>query len=409
MTASRSLSRRPRQLVAELLEEHDLLSEIQALPPEALLRLIRHVGLEDAAELAELASTSQLEALFDEELWRSDAPGEDERFDDERFALWLSILLESGERSVAEKLAALPEDLLLLGLQRRLLVVDLDELAVELSDAGEDADLTEKALDGALCHELDQYRVIARRHDGWDSVLGVLLALDTHDRRTLERLLDRLSALSNEYIADNGGLYDVLTSEEMLEVDVAGEREDRRARAGFVAPSTARSFLRLAETTPLSVLTISVERDPVTRAYFRDLSPERERRDATLPRSKRLRALLRDAGPEPRRSRRLPGRRSALFVQAMRVVAAEAPELYAARLEELAYVTNVLLGAAVRQRPLDAAELAVSVVEAGLRLLLEGSESSAAAVLEREPVEKLFRIGWHSKRDDFVARSTSER
>ena len=36
-----------------------------------------------------------------------------------------------------------------------------------LAELGEDAEPIEKALDGCLYHELDVYRVIARRHDGW--------------------------------------------------------------------------------------------------------------------------------------------------------------------------------------------------------------------------------------------------
>jgi hypothetical protein len=402
---TRSLSRLARQLVADLLDDAELIHDIQSLPPDSLLSLIRHLGLEDAAEIAEIATVSQLEALFDEELWQSAAPGADERFDDDRFALWLSILLEGGERSVAAKLAELPQDLVTLGLERRLLVVDLDELAVELSDAGEDAELTEKALDGALCHEFDQYRVIARRHEGWDSVLGVLLALDTHDRATLERLLERSSAISRDYIADNGGLYEVLTSEEMLEADVAGAREDRRAAAGFVAPSSARSFLALAEITPLSELVASRERDPVTRAYFRELRPERPGRPEP-PRSASLRSLLREAGAEPRAARRLLGDRELLFVQAMQELAAADPALYAARLEELAYLTNVLLAAApdgVRLRPVEAAERAVAIVDAGLRYLLAEREdrlssSRARELLSTAPLDQLFLVAWHRER-----------
>lgn len=404
MTLSTALARTPRRLLTELLDDPDLVSDVQGLAPEALLRLIRHVGLEDAAELAELATVDQLEALFDEDLWVSEQPGDDERFDDDRFALWLSILLESGERTIAEKLAALPDDLVLLGLQRRLLVIDLDQLAVEISDAGDDADLTEKALDSTLYHEFDQYRVIARRHDGWDSVLGVLLALDTHARDVLDHWLERLSALSSEYIEDNGGLYDVLTSEEMLEADVAGEREDRRAAAGYVAPKVAKSFIRLAESTPLEELVASRERDPVTRAYFRDLAPARPVRKSRVPRSKHLRALLRDAGAEFGSVRRLPEGRRAWFVEAMRLLAESSPDVHAARIEELAYVTNVLIGAGVKVRPIDAAELAVRIVEEGVRQLLRGPVTAeiVATLLEQETLDKLFRVGWRSRRDAHV-------
>ena len=52
--------------------------------------------------------------------------------------------------------------------------------------------------------------------------------------------------MSTDYIEDNGGLYEVLTSDETFEADVAGDREDRRAEKGHVAPSSAAAFLKLA-------------------------------------------------------------------------------------------------------------------------------------------------------------------
>ncbi|HKP56580.1 MAG TPA: hypothetical protein VJV78_07670 [Polyangiales bacterium] len=52
----------------------------------------------------------------------------------------------------------------------------------------------------------------------------------------------------------------------ILEGDVAGEREDRRAAEGFVSPADARSFLGLARSGEAGD-----ERDAITRAYFRNL------------------------------------------------------------------------------------------------------------------------------------------
>ena len=71
--------------------------------------------------------------------------------------------------------------------------------------------------------------------------------------------------MSGGYIEENGGLYEVLTSEEMLEADVAGERADRRASAGHVAPADAAAFLAMDGDDP--------SRDAITRAYFRDVTP----------------------------------------------------------------------------------------------------------------------------------------
>jgi hypothetical protein len=84
------------------------------LPAPVLGRLIDRVGLEDAGELVALASTEQLQGVFEQDLWRAAAPGEDERFRPERFALWLEIMFEGGEGFLIEQLCALPRDLLTL-------------------------------------------------------------------------------------------------------------------------------------------------------------------------------------------------------------------------------------------------------------------------------------------------------
>ena len=74
--------------------------------------------------------------------------------------------------------------------------------------------------------------------------------------------------MTAEHVDREGGLSSALTSEETLEADVAADREDRRAELGYVAPSDARSFLKLARQ-PITEL--PTEHDPVTRAYFRGL------------------------------------------------------------------------------------------------------------------------------------------
>src|SRR4051812_47837647 len=104
----------PRTLLARILDQPALVSAVQALPPAALLRLIDRVGLEDAGELVALATVDQLRRVFDEDLWRSARPGEDDRFDASRLLLWLEVMLEAGEQFAADKLAELPEDLVAL-------------------------------------------------------------------------------------------------------------------------------------------------------------------------------------------------------------------------------------------------------------------------------------------------------
>lgn len=417
------------RVLARVLDRPDLVRAVRDLPPRALAKLIDHVGLEDSGEIVALATTEQLARVFDEDLWRSVRPGDDEKFDDERFALWLEILLEAGDEFTADRLAELPEDFVIMAVHRHALVVDLDELAVEMADRGEyddDRDLTEKALESCLYQEIDRYRIIARRHEGWDALVTVLLALDKSHRALLERILERCASMASQYIEDNGGLYDVLSSEDMLEADVAGDREDRRAAEGFIAPASARSFLALARTVDVRE-SAPGERDPVTRAYFRELArtaPKSDARKASEAKdSLESLVLALEAAkafeeakeaevirPRPQlrsgagRGRKAPPLAEApLFRRALEDVGADDPTAYGTVLEELAYLVNVLVaGAAFRGRafrPSEAADAVVAVCSIGLAHLVTAKTErartrSAADLLRSEGAVKAFRMGW---------------
>lgn len=412
-----------RNLLARILEEPDLPARIQELPPPVLGRLIDRVGLEDAGEIVALATTEQIARVFDEDLWKNDRPGEEERFDAGRFLVWLEVMLEAGDEYAARRLAELPEDLVTLALHRQILVLDTDALAAEMEAAGEDADLTDKALASCLYEELDDYQLVSRHHDGWDSVLAVVLALDRHHHDLLVRVLDRCVAMSAEYIEENGGLAEVLTSEEMLEGDVAGDREDRRAEEGYVAPAAAASFLALAEKgEPVP----PAEHDSVTRAYFRNLrrtaAPKKAppARPGSPAAGGGLRKILDEegisaAGPAPRLLPSGPGRPSGepLLISAMRRLAEEDPAKFGERAEELAYLTNVLVAGRAfrgrRLRPVEAASAVIAVCSHGLSLAA-GSPGSAKgraapepwAVLRDHPADGLFRLAWRGMDRDAV-------
>ena len=126
------------QLLARILETPDLAESVQSLPAPVLAKLIGAVGLEDAGEIVAFASPNQLAEVFDEDLWRSDRPGGDERFDGDRFLIWLEVMMEGGDSFVAERLASLPEDLVALALHEHLLVLDVDELIAEKRGVDED-------------------------------------------------------------------------------------------------------------------------------------------------------------------------------------------------------------------------------------------------------------------------------
>jgi hypothetical protein len=404
----------PRQLLSRILEEPALAAAVQSLEPRALGGLIRHIGLEDAGELISLATTEQLKGVFDEDLWRSERPGQDESFDAERFTLWLEVMLEAGEAFVAERLSELPEDLLTLALHRHALVINVDQLAAEMSSRGEDeADLTDKALDGCLYFELDEHQLIARRHEGWDALISALVALDKDHHDLLARLLERCCYLSSEYIEENGGLYNVLSSEETLEADLAADREERRSREGFIAPSSAASFLALARATALVEVAPSRAEDPITRAYFRELARAAERPAAQAPspietsdadRLKRLVAALVEAevmpeGRAPRLEAGVGGEADALFKGALLDLGGRDAALHARCVEELAYLANVLVAGSGLDgrafRPLEAIEAVSATASLGLERLSALSPGAAAGdILGREGAVKAFRVGW---------------
>jgi hypothetical protein len=226
--------------------------------------------------------------------------------------------------------------------------------------------------------------VIARRPDGWDALTAVLTALDERHPDELRCMPVRLCNASSEWIADNGGLCNILTSVEMLEEDAAADREDRRARAGHISPSSARAFLKLPTADVQTVL--AEPRDAITRAYFREYrareEPAPERSTSWLEEvSDAPRPLLEGKSPEPETLLR-------------RTLAVLDEDTAAERLRELAYLSNVLLaGAQRRLRPLEAANQALAICNLGLERAVQATGRSASDLLKQFGCEKLFRLG----------------
>jgi hypothetical protein len=95
-----------------------------------------------------------------------------------------------------------------------------------------------------------------------------------------------------------------------------------------------------------------------------------------------------------------------LLIAALRQLAELAPERFAERSEELAYLSNVLLaGASVdgrRLRTLEAVEHAIDGVSLGLALACSSAApdaSAAAAVLQTHPCDGLFRWALRQARE----------
>jgi hypothetical protein len=416
------------RLLMRILDQPELVAAVRELPAPVLGALIDRVGLEDAGELVALASTEQLHGVFDQDLWRAAAPGEDEQFRPERFALWLEIMLEGGEGFLIEQLCGLPRDLVTLAVHRLVLVVDMDSLWRSVTEPSEDLQRLERALDVPLFEEWEEFRLLARDPAHWDAVWAALLALDRDHHDVLREILEKCCALSLEYVGERGGLYEVLTSEEMLESDVAGDREDRRAAQGFIAPAEARGFLELARRGDQLEA-----RDAITKAYFRaranakpvgpaeDAPPVRGRSPADV---RKLVRLLEDAGvvgparPKPAaavparaEAAKRPGNRAGvepsslaaterpmLLMQALVELRLQKPELFSQRIEELHYLANVLIAGSRdrRPRPVEALEQAIALCNSGLECML-GTDSAltrAVELLKTTPADQLFRYGY---------------
>ncbi len=390
-------------LLARLIEDPNLPARIREMPNEQFTALVREVGVADAGELVALATTEQLVAAFDEDLFVNRRPGEREAFDRRRFVTWLEVLLEAGDDAVVGRIEELAEDFVAHALSSVVLVFDHETLRERITSEpeGEEAD---KALQRTLSEEIDGYLLVAREEEGWDAVLALVLALDRRNRALLVRILDRCVGLASEYVDDLDALTDVLSAAESLAEDVEAAREERRARSGHVEPRAARGFLELVKR-PLGGSIELAARDAATRAYFRELdrgAPSKRRPSIDAPRAK-ARAL----GPAPSPVATSETARTQLD-RALALLGSSEPPRFDERIRELAYLSNVVLAAATtpdgaRYDAAGAAEVALATVALGAELCardrrpagsLTAGRASAdelRAVLETVPADLLFR------------------
>jgi len=429
MSLSRPRVPSSADLLLRILERPALVAAVRQLPGAVLGKLIERIGLEDAGELVALATTAQLERVFDDDLWRAERAGADETFRPERFALWLRVMLDAGEALLVQRLVELPQELLALAVHRLVLVLDMDVVAEQLAPGDEEAEALQRALETSLVEEWEEFRLVARDPDLWDDVWGALLSLDRDHHDRLRAILEACCAMSTEYISGQGGLFQVLTAEEMLDSDVAAARDDRRSGEGFISPADARAFLALAGRGGGGGA-----RDPITRAYFRALEPngvpqQEPRKTAKTDQRRKhdiahaaeagvndLAALLQEAeivtpatvqppvALLPAREEKTAAPNShlvaPLFEQAMNDLRRHDPALFSERTRELGYLVNVWIAGGVhegrRPRPVEALETVLRTCEAGMRTQLAAERlppEQALALLVRIPADTLFRQG----------------
>lgn len=412
----------PTTLLARFIAAPDLVQQVRSLPNPAFAAIIRRLGVEDSGELVALATTEQLVAAFDDDLFVNARPGERERFSVSRFVTWLEVILEAGDEVAANRVTELSEDFVVHALSNIMLIFDVDALALRLRSNDPAAEAADRALENTYTEQFDQYFLVSRVESGWDAAFALVVALDRKHRDTLIQILDRCVAVSSEYLDDLDALSEVLSSSESLADDVEGDRQDRRARLGYIDPVDAKSFLAYARLATDEQP--DDERDAVTRSYIRDQIRDQP---TTAPlaldcgHSTELREQLAiacmeaDASP-PISGESVDGGDEPLsIIAALQALASDAPACFDERMREVAYLANVLLAGATidgrRLRPADATDVAIQTVALGAALLAgeddstsqprDTSEGDLQTVLREHSADRLFRIASH-----FMARRT---
>lgn len=341
--------------IQSLLSDPLLPTRVREATPEVLVKWIHEVGLEDSGEIISFASIRQIEEIFDTDLWKQEKAGSDESFDVVRFSVWLEILCEAGFESAAKRVVEMDEDFLVMAFHELAWIVELEWLEA----CCEYDHRVEKIMESKLSFEVDSFIVFGKVEQGWDVFVSLLAELDMKHHSFLYRILGRCSDL---FIQDAGDdLYEVFSSEEQLIDDVAYAREGRREEKGFVAPSMARSFLKLCE------MDISVEDlvspKVLTRAVGKSL-PKGHSEDAVVVKE----SIHRFSG--------------------IRGVFEEYPERQSLLSDQITYLANTLMSGWTwnneERRPGRAIEIVLEACEEGLRISGEPFESFV----------KTFRFGW---------------
>jgi hypothetical protein len=342
----------PRRLLARLLDAPDLPGTVQRLEPEVLHGLVEVCGLEACTDIVAHATPAQLMRVFDLDLWRSDEPGQDERFDADRFVLWLEVLVDSAVSLAAEKVAALDFDLVSAALTRHFLVLDQTWTMMRWHP-----------LANSRSHEIGPYTLYARGGEPSDAFIAVLTELEAERGDFFAKLLARCCAISTDHVDDNDTLYHVASAEEQVVSDVAVEREQRREEQGFVTPSQAATFLEISRRLRLDGPSIP-SRDAVTAAYFRTIARPPGSGFAVASSGQRRDQDVR-ALPAAGES----GRLSSIVAQ-LQYLAERDEAAYFTRLEELGYLANALVaGGSFNSRSFtggEAYEAAVALSNFGL-------------------------------------------
>jgi hypothetical protein len=381
-------------LLARILDTPHLAQAVPRLQPEVLHRVIQHCGLEACGDLVALTTPAQLSAVFDLDLWSSRRPGLEEHFDADRFAVWLEVLAESGADVAASRLAAIDATLVIAALAKDMRVIDP---AAGVGDGSS--------------RDVGGYRLVARRGQLSETMVGVLVALEKEHHEYFHRVMQGCRRLSNS-APEVDGLDNLLTDDEQVLFDLASDRELRREKQGFLSPAQAGAFLQMSRQ-PHPDRECMPRENPVAAAYFRAIEwnapppPAAEDAAAGVAGDLDVLAVLIDAGVLAQQPYALltgateDAPRLADLRRHLDCVRDRDHSAASLRSEELVFLSNAIVaGSSVQARPFtvqEASDGAVAVCNLGLQ---NWPTTLADDFLVGHDLVHVFQAGWRTLHQD---------
>lgn len=414
-------------MVAGRQESADLAHQIPRLAPEALEHLIQERGLEACADLLALATPEQLTAVLDLDLWHSGGadrglvagrpPGSDAQFDANRFGEWIEALVEVDAATAARVVASLDTDLVSIGLSHYVRVVDYATLTQT------DIDDDERVVLGPtrdVDAEIGGYAISAKRPDAWDAIAALLVALDEQHQDAFHALMGACRALSDRGREDDG-LDNLLGAAAQALEDAAARRDHRQFQQGYVSMDDAREFLRMCRQPAHERAGRSPFASVAAKYVFTEQAGGPGERQSLIagatssdgPRSSTTDVSYGDAATTDDAGD-VPGRLEPIG-RLMAVVERAGGAVEAARLGELAFLTNALLtGCTVRMRaftPHEATDAVIGACNIGIERwpsgwpIAQGQTTTEAGRADTRPpiphtflfdhdLATAFEVGW---------------
>jgi Family of unknown function (DUF6178) len=118
---TKQLSRECRSLRA-VMDNPALPALIQSLPARDLAQLCGRIGIGDAMHIMALAPAERLVQALEASVWKTPRPGVSEVFDPRELVEWIAAWLDIGATFTAQRLAAVPEENLMLYLSQLAIV-----------------------------------------------------------------------------------------------------------------------------------------------------------------------------------------------------------------------------------------------------------------------------------------------